>query len=151
MIEQRDRPAWAYALAGVGGAWVIMMFPLLILGRPHLHGPIVINPTRVVLTTLASILAVTWGSWFARLSFIRFDEFLQEGSKFAWYWGGLLGIAVSAPLYVFIALGGLHWLDPARPVGPELFRAFVLGYCVLLFPQGLCFLGVYLWWKRTKR
>jgi len=151
MIERHDRRAWAYGVAGVGGAWAIMMLPLLILGPRHLHGPIVIDPTRVVLTTMAAILAVGWGSWFSRLSFIHFDEFLQEGSKFAWYWGGLLGIAVSAPLYVFIGLGGLHWLDPARPVGLELLHAFVLGYCVLLFPQALCFLGVYVWWKRMKR
>ncbi len=151
MIERHDRRAWAYGGAAVGGGWAIMLLPLLILGPGHLHGPVVINPTRVVLTTLAAVLAVAWACWFARLSFIHFDEFLQEGSKFAWYWGGLLGIAVSAPLYVFIALGGLHWLDPARPVGLELFRAFVLGYCVLLFPQVLCFLGVYVWWKQTKR
>jgi hypothetical protein len=151
MIERRDRRAWAYALTGVAGAWAIMMLAALIPGRPALHGPIVIEPTRVVLITLAAGLAVAWGSWFARLSFKRFDEFLQEGSKFAWYWGGTLGIAVSAPLYVFIGAGGLHVLDPARPVGRELAAAFVLGYSVLLFPQALCFLGVYFWWKRSRR
>jgi hypothetical protein len=151
MIERHDRRAWAYGAAAVGGALAIMLLPVLILSPGHHHGPIVINPTRVVLFTLAAILAVGWGGWFARLSFLHFDEFLQEGSKFAWYWGGQLGILVSAPLYVFIGTGGLHWLDPSRPVGHELGLAFVLGYCVLLFPQALCFLGVYAWWKRTKR
>lgn len=151
MIERHDRRAWAYALIAVGGAFAIMLLPVLILGPGHPQRTVVIDPARIVLTTASTVLAVAWGSWFTWLSFRRFDEFLREGSKFAWYWGGLLGIAVSAPLYVFIGLGGLHWLDPTRPVGLELLRAFILGYCILLFPQALCFLGVYVWWKRTKR
>ena len=32
----------------------------------------------------------------AALAFRRLDEFQQEAGKFAWYWGGSLGLAVSA-------------------------------------------------------
>jgi hypothetical protein len=151
MIDPNTRRAWAYGGAAVGGALAIMLLPLLILGPVQPHRIVAIHPTRIVLTTVAVILAVAWGGWFTRLSYRHVDEFLREGSKFAWFWGGLLGIGVSTPLFAFIGLGGPHWLDPTQPVGLGLFHAFVLGYCVAIFPQVLCFLGVYVWWKRTKR
>ena len=150
MAGQRDKRIWVYASIGIGGGLALLLLPLLVIGPARPHAIVEINPVRVLAFTAAAA-AIGWVFAFTWLVFRQSDEFTREGSKFAWYWGGLIGIAASVPLYVFIALGGLHWLDSASPVGRELARAFVTGYCVLLFPQVAGVLAVSAWWWLAKR
>ena len=79
------------------------------------------------------------------------DEFWRKGETVAWHWGGLMGLMASVPVFAFIGLGGLHWLNPASPVGPELARAFRLGYMLPLMMQVTGAVAVGLWWRWSKR
>jgi len=148
MLERRQLITWAYVLAGVLGAWIIAAAPLIALGRP---GPVP-TPTHIVVATLAAMAAIIWAVVFATLVFRRLDEFQQAASKFAWYWGGSIGLAASLPVYAFIAAGGLHWLDPANfHLGGNLLRAFVIGYGLPVIFQLAGFLAARGWWQVAKR
>ena len=150
MIEERDRRAWGYAAVGVVGGLLLEFAPILFFSLAHRHAA-GFNPTIILVMTASVLCAMIWAEYFAVSAHRTLDEFRREGAKFAWYWGGLMGAFASAPLYAFIGLGGLHWLFPASPIGPQLLRAFVVGYCILLFPQTIGFLVVHLWWKRSRR
>lgn len=118
-----------YILVGIAPATAIALLPRILLGVPH-HGEAT-APLRIVVATLSAAGAAAWITGFTVLAFRRMDEYLQAGAKFAWYWGGAFGLAASLPLYVFIGLGGLHWLFPANfHLGADLFRAFVIGYAL---------------------
>jgi hypothetical protein len=145
MIDRFNLRVWRYTALAVAGAVPLWIAPMLLLNRFAPGG------TRIVAATVCCIAFVAWGFVFASLGFRRADEFMRERSKAAWYWGGLLGIAATAPVYVFIAMGGLHWLNPASPVGPDLFRAFVMGYSLPIVAQLLGYFAVYAWWKATRR
>ena len=149
MIDRRSIPAWVYQIAGGGGAAAIILSPMLVFGR--LHGHELFTPVQIVTTTLATTYAVAWGFVFAWLTFRRRDEFAQQGSKFAWYWGGMLGLLASGPIAMFISRGGLHWLMPTLPVGPELAHAFMLGYSLPVLLQAIGLLGGLYWWRVAKR
>ena len=149
MFEKRNIQIWGYQAVGLVGGIAILFVPLMALGRPASgHG---IYPLVIVLMTLSSAAALGWVYVFARLSFRRMDEFVQQGSRVAWYWGGIAGLALSAPVAVFIALGGLHWLSPASPIGSPLARAFMLGYALPVVLQLAGFLIVASWWRLAKR
>jgi hypothetical protein len=125
----------------------IVLAPLLI---AHRRGGS--DPTWIVTVSLAVALAMAWAVAFAALAFNRLDEYQRAASKFAWYWGGSIGLAVSAPVYAFIGLGGLHWLDPARfHLGPELGFAFRLGYGLAAGSIALGFLVALAFWRVTRR
>jgi hypothetical protein len=148
MPDRRSLARWGYMGAGVVGAAVIVYLPLL--AWPHRRGPP--DPTWIVVVTVAAALAMAWVAGFAVLAFHRLDEFQRAASKFAWYWGGSLGLAVSAPIYLFILLGGLHWLDPAHfHLGAELAVAFRLGYGLAVVSIMLGFIVALGVWRITRR
>src|SRR4051812_3066191 len=123
-IDRRSRGFWKYAFIGWLGALAILFLPRLVFGPATYVGT-----ARVLIPTFTAAVAMALVCWMAALAFRSLDEFHKEASKFAWYWGGSLGIAFSAVAYVFIGQGGMHWLDPAHyPLGRELFRAYVWGY-----------------------
>ena len=127
MTERGRVTLSTYLFAGILPAAAIMALPVLIFGVAHKGAPV--PPARIVVTTLSATGAMVWILGFAVIAFRRMDEFFQAGSKFAWYWGGSLGLAATAPIYAFIGLGGLHWLFPSTfHLGADLFRAFVIGY-----------------------
>ena len=129
MTERGRVHSTTYLFAGILPAIAIVMSPLLIFGVAHKGAPI--PPIRIVVTTLSTTAAMVWAAGFATLAFRRMDEYFQAGSKFAWYWGGSLGLGATAPVYTFVALGGLHWLFPASfHLGADLFRAFLIGYAL---------------------
>lgn len=149
MVERRNWYVWRYMGLGWGGAAALLYAPRLVFGPLT---PAEIGTSRVLIPTLATAVAIAWAFWMAALAFRRLDEFQKEGSKFAWYWGGTLGLAVSVAGYSFIGLGGLHWLDPAHfGVGRELFRAFQIGYALGIGCPFLGFLLTALWWQAAKR
>jgi len=148
MPSQRVQRNWAYLAVSILGAAAIVYAPVFLVGRP-VHGPI--DPTRVVVWTLAAGLAMAWAVSFGVLVFRNQDEFAQQASRVGWYWGATLGLAVSLPAFVFIALGGLHWLWPGVPAGRELERAFVAGYYRPVLLQAAGFLVARGWWRLSKR
>lgn len=149
MADRRSWRIWGYALVGWLGAVVVMAGSVLIFG-PVRAGDI--GTARVLLPTMAAAVAVGWAFVMAALAFRRMDEYQIAAGKFAWYWGGTAGLSVSAVAYVFIALGGLHWLDPLHfHLGRDLFRGFYVGYLVGIGFPLLGFLAVRLWWQVAKR
>jgi len=92
---------------------------------------------------------------FGVLSFRSSDEFKQQGSMIAWYWGGAGGLAVASPIYVFILLGGLRMigLEPklAPAVGIVAARSFMMGFMLPVLAQGVGFCVVRAWWQASKR
>ncbi len=118
MVASRTLRSWGFIAVGAVGAVAVMFVPLSLFGPPHL--PIYRDPTRLVVMSIMAAIAMAWNLVFAWLAFRAQDEFVQTASKFAWYWGGLIGLAVSMPIFAFIAWGGLHWLGPSVPVGAPL-------------------------------
>lgn len=149
MTDRRSVRVWTYALLGLGGGIALMSLPILLFGRPVTSGAA--DSTRIAQVIIGVILSVAWAFAFATLAYRNADEFMQEGSRVAWYWGGVMGIAASAPIYVFIMLGGLHWLWPSSPVGKELARAFAFGYALPVTFQLLGFSIVAVWWRLSKQ
>ena len=96
------------------------------------------------------VLVGWWGFWMAR-SFRAKDEYLRHVERASWFLGGLAGLMASVPIYVFIGLGGLHWLNPQTPVGPEASRAFALGYMLPMMMQVVGVLVVALWMRLHRR
>lgn len=149
-IDRRSWSIWKFALFAFVGMFAIILAPLLIWGRASAADSV--GTARVLIPTGATALGVAWATWMAALSFRRLDEFQQEASKFAWYWGGSIGVAFSAVGYVFVGQGGLHWLDPVHfHLGRELFRAFQYGYLIGVGFPLLGFFGARLWWQAAKR
>jgi hypothetical protein len=148
MFDRRTLSVWKFILAAWIGGFVVMLTPRLLFGASAAD----VGTSRVMITTLAAVVAIAWTFWMAALAFRRLDEFQQEAGKFAWYWGGSLGIAASAVGYAFIGLGGLHWLDPAHfGLGKELYRSFQIGYALGIGCPLVGFLVMRLWWQAAKR
>ena len=149
MIERRTMVVLSLASVALVGAWLITAIPLFAFGQgaPH-HG---LSPIRIVVTTIAVTVAMAWGYYFATLAHRRLDEFQRARAKTTASWGVALGIGVSAPIYIFIAMGGLHWVDPQVPTGRDLANAFVLGYALPIFGAILGWIVVEAWWRLAKR
>lgn len=147
MFDRRMTEVWGYALAGWAGATVAALVSRALFG-----GASAVGTSRVLIPTLAALAAAAWCYFMAVLAVRRVDEYQMAAGKFAWYWGGSLGIAVSLVAYTFIGMGGLHWLDPARfHLGQDFFSAFRLGY---LLGVGVPFAGFVLarlYWALVKR
>ena len=149
MIQQRNRKPLGYAAIGILGGLALVYAPHLMFRGAIPYNPI--DPARVVLTTISITLTTAWAIVFAGLSYFHADEFLQQGPRVAWYWGGLLGLMASLPVCAFIASGGLHWLWPAVPSNRNLAVTFVLGYSLLAVMQMIGFSIVSVWWRLSKR
>jgi hypothetical protein len=148
MVERRTLAVWTFALAAWGGAAVMLFGARWVFGTSSAD----VGTARVMIPTIAALIALSWTLWMATLAFRRLDEFQQEAGKFAWYWGGAMGIAASGVGYVFIGQGGLHWLDPAHyHLGKDLFRAFQIGYLLGVGGPLAGFIIARLWWTAAKR
>jgi hypothetical protein len=61
-------------------------------------------------------------------------------------------LAASLPLYVFVTLGGLRWLDPALPKGDySHVIAFTGGYILAVVVQVVGVVAGIIWWQAAKR
>ncbi len=148
MLNQRSLSRWGYAAAGLVGGWAIVFAPLVVARHQHGAPP----PEWIVIITVAAALAMIWACLFATLAFRQLDEYQRAASKFAWYWGGSIGLAASLPVFMFIYMGGLHWLDPARfHLGAELAFAFRLGYGLAAVSVALGFFVALAVWRIAKR
>jgi hypothetical protein len=135
-FERRNLRVLANLAVGILGSLGLCVALLFAIGHTNLTTP---DPVRIVGATLVVALAMLWACWFAVRAHFAEDEYRRQQETFDSFWGGWLGIGASAPVFVFIAMGGLRWLDLAgRPHG-QVFRAFVLGY---LLPVAFATLGV---------
>lgn len=147
---KRRLPRWAYLAASAGGGAAMIFVARLIVG-PTLPGQPMTGAQILTFTGL-TLLAVVWVLSVGIASFRRLDEFQQTGDKFAWYWGGTFGCAVSAVVYAFVALNGPHWAGLAsQRLDRNVYDAFQLGYFTAIGPIVIGFLAVRLWWRVTRR
>jgi hypothetical protein len=147
MMDRRNLKSWIFAFVAVAGALPILFLPNLLLAGPQPLG----DQPVVFVKTVCTVAAIAWAAVFAVIGFRRAEEFSQERSKFAWYWGSMVGLVAGTPLLVFVGLGGLHW--PSRPgsADTQLGHAFALGAGLVLFAQVLGFAVVSIWWRATRR
>lgn len=148
MATSREKRVKLNLIVGVAGCLALISLAALI---PH--GPRGAPPSlpRVLGMTAVTSLAVLWWAVFAvRLSRVM-DEFMRNGELVAWYWGGLMGLIASMPVYVFIGMGGLRFVLPDSPTGPPLARAFASGYMLPITMQVMGALVVALWRRYARR
>ena len=144
MTVTRTRKVNSAAL--VGGVGFVALAALLVL-MLRTGGTGLTEAGRIVVGSLGfTILVGWWGFWMAR-SFRAKDEYLRHVECASWFLGGLVGLMASVPVYAFVGLGGLHWLNPQSPVGPGLSRAFAFGYMLPMMMQVVGVLVVALWMR----
>ena len=152
MVEARRRRYWRYMGLILAGAVVLYAAPMLLLAHKDAFGLTV--TARLWIRTLCATAVMAWAVFFGVLIFRDYDEFHREGTKFAWYWGATVGLAVSAPLYVFVALGGLQLIGLV-PLAPRAARlaaqSFTIGYAAPLLLQFAGFAVARGWWRFAKR
>jgi hypothetical protein len=151
MMSGRAMRSWGYLAIAISGVGVIWVGPALLLSHPGAFG--LATATRLLLRVLAATVAMAWAIIFAALAYRAQDEFTRDASKFAWYWGGALGVGVSAPIYVFIALGGLHLIGAGPPAAERhaAFLGFASGYGLMAASLAVGFVIARLWWTVSKR
>jgi hypothetical protein len=148
MASARSRRIKISMLVGVAGFLGILLSAKL---APHGPPGALPTPGHILAVTAIVAVGVAWWMIFAVRIFRDMDEFAQTGERVSWYWGGLVGLMASVPVYAFIGLGGLHWLNPATDVGPVAARAFTTGYMLPVAMQVAGAVAVAIWWRVAKR
>jgi hypothetical protein len=149
-IKQRWLAIWVYALVAWVGAWLLAWLPNLLLApyRVQRFTPL----GWALLQSGLEVLVVAWSLPFVLLIWRRADEYMRERSKFAWYWGGTLGLMASVPVYMFILMGGLRWVWPALfhwGLAPA--HALMIGFSVPVGIQFFGFIAAAVWWRLARR
>jgi len=130
-----------YAVATIGSLVIWLALALSILGREPLHGA-----TTAWMLTGAYVAAMAWAVWFVLRLWRRLDEAAREAQKFAWFWGSIAALLLTAPVMLFFRLDALQ-LPHAQ--SPGLY--FGLGWALLALAQCLCFLVAWAGWWQAKR
>ena len=100
------------------------------------------DTVRVVAGTLVVALAMAWACFFVTRAHFAQDEFKRQREIWASFWGGWLGIAASAPIFFFLAVGGLEHLATVHVPPVEI---FTIGYLLPTICGGIGALGMRLW------
>jgi hypothetical protein len=146
-MERRTLTIWGYRAAAIVGGTLLVFLPTQLIGGRVQGEP---DVTSIVVATIAAAIAMGWTLYFARRADHRGDEFMRARSKTSWYLGSSVGVALSLPVFAFVALGGLHWIDPSIPTGRPLALAFSYGYLLPVVMQLLGYFVAYAWWTRAK-
>jgi len=147
MPERKSLQRWSYAVVGVAGGVALVSLPQLLF-----PGPRAVDDATFTIARMASVaVALAWAGGFGLMAFRRADEFNRERSKFAWYWGSCLGIAVSVLAVALVRLFGLPQLAGLPAGGRAAFSAFAAGVVLTILAQVLGSGLVGLWWRATKR
>jgi hypothetical protein len=143
MVDRRSLQSWTYAAVAVAGSVPILFLPNLMYRPTPPAGDA--GYTAVKVACMAVGLA--WAAWFAIAAFRRAEEFVQERSKFAWYWGSLMGLVIAVPVFGLIAMGGAPWIAS----GHDATRAFKIGLALPLAAQMMGAVVMSAWWRATRR
>lgn len=100
------------------------------------------DATRVIAGTLLVAIAMAWACFFAIRAHLAQDEFERQREILASYWGGWLGIAASAPIFIFITFGGFGRLATLHAPPVDI---FMLGYLLPTIFAGVGAVGARLW------
>jgi hypothetical protein len=126
MLERNSILTTAYLSTALIGGIVIATAPLLA-PAGSLSGL-----AGIVAFAGSTAAAVAWGLAFAIKAHRTLDEYQLERARRAVYWGATSGVVASAPLYAFVAIGGLHRISATAPTGKPLAIAFASGYGLAL-------------------
>ena len=77
----------------------------------------------------------------------RIDEAAREAHKFAWYWGGSLGLAIASAVMVIVQRSNLPFLPTDMPAG----ELVAFGITLCMVAQVLCYGVVWVWWWLARR
>lgn len=155
MPDQRELRTWGYWAAVIAGALVLVYGGLFLA-----YGPVGRElglGFRVGAMTISTALAGVWALVFATLIYRNMDEFGQQASRVAWYWGCGFGLVAALPIYVFVMTGGLNLVEniPVSHLAPAEAQAragiFRLGFLIPVLTQFAGFLAVRTWWTLSKR
>jgi hypothetical protein len=97
---------------------------------------------RIIAGTLLVSFAMGWACYFATRAHFAQDEFKRQREMSASYWGGWLGMAASAPIFFFIAVGGFGPLATAKVPALDI---FVTGYVLAPVCAAVGAVGARLW------
>ncbi len=136
-------PPWAYLLAGV--------IPIVLLLTVGEMLPNVIGLPVAILATL-------WAGAMVTIHWKRLDEAARQAHRWAWYWGGSLGLAAGflATAIALKAPGGLGWIAglaaPFLAANQPAEQAYLFAGIVLtVITQMLGFLLAWVWWWARRR
>ncbi len=154
MTVTRTRRIRTDAVIAVVGMIVILASVLLALklGRQSqpVAGPHLIAPVGILIGTVGTTALVTWWTFWGFRIIRAMDEYKQHVERAAWFWGGLVGLIVSVPIYAFIMFGGLQWLNLRGPAGPGVADAFSQGFMLPIFMQVAGAIIVALWMRVSR-
>ncbi|HEY2071206.1 MAG TPA: hypothetical protein VGG48_16740 [Rhizomicrobium sp.] len=140
-MARNQKFALFMALAIIGGLGIALS-TFLAVGRAHGAPP---DMARIIAGTLIVALAMGWAMFFTVRAHFAQDEFKRQREISASFWGGWMGIAASAPVFFFIAMGGLGHLATvsAPPV-----RIFTIGYLLPTIFGVIGTIGARFWLRR---
>jgi len=144
------QPRKVKGLVVIGFAGFVLIATLLVLMQ-RVAGPGHSGPARIAMGTAGMAVLVLWWVYFAVRIGRSQDEYQRWAETRAWYWGGLMGLMASAPVFMFIGMGGLHLLNPLTDTGPVASRAFATGYMLPLMMQVGGASLYALWWRLARR
>ncbi|HEY1425338.1 MAG TPA: hypothetical protein VGF50_01585 [Caulobacteraceae bacterium] len=144
-MSRRERLMWIYRIAGPLGALVLAGLTLLVFRRPH-AAPVA-EPGRFAALLVMTVVIMGWSFGFAWLTARKEDEYTLTAAKYAWFWGGLIGLVSSVPVLAFVAWGGLTMFGLAA-FGPSRDKAFclILGYMIAVVFQFAGYVIARVWW-----
>ena len=155
MVSSRARRIRTDAVIAVVGMMVILALVIVTLDhwRPSqpVHGPHIVSPMGILIGTVGTTALVIWWSYWGFRIIRAMDEYQQHIELASWFWGGLIGLIVSVPVYVFVMFGGLQWLNLRGPAGPGVASAFAEGYMLPIIMQVVGATAFALWHRLAKR
>lgn len=139
----RQFPPWAFLIIGL-----VPITLLLLLGGP------LPKPLIFVLTPVAMI----WAAAMTMLHWKRLDEAARAAHRWAWYWGGSIGLAgamIAAALMLVLpelassAAALTHFIASPKYTTEQL--ALFSGVVLCGLAQAAGFLGAWIYWWAAKR
>ena len=148
-LSRRERWMWIYRIVGPVGALALAALALPLVRRPS--GGHAIDAARIGVGLVVVVVIMAWSFTFAWLTARREDEYTLTAAKYAWFWGGLIGLVCSVPVLAFIAWGGLALIDPAAfPPSRQTAFALTLGYMLAVVFQLVGYIIARVWWGRRR-
>lgn len=135
----RDRKFLLFLTLAVVGGLGIGLSTILTVGPARGTIP---DAARIIAGTVTVAFAMIWACFFAIRAHFAQDEFKRQREILASYWGGWLGIAASAPIFFFIAIGGIGRVAGIH--APPLL-IFVIGYLLAPLCGAIGTVGARLW------